>query len=346
MNKFTLADLAQRLDGELIGSAEHSVNSLATLASATSNQLSFLSNPKYASQLKSCKAGAILIHPKQAHLFAGNKILVTNPYLAFAKISQLFAPPLPAAGFIHPSALVDPSAQLHPSVHLGPGVVIEANCRLDEGVIIGAHSVIGHDSVIGAHTQLYPRVTLYHAVELGQKCIVHSGAVIGADGFGFAPTGKDWLKIAQLGRVVIGDQVEIGANSTIDRGALGDTKVGRDVKIDNLVHLAHNVTIGDHTAMAAFVGISGSTEIGANCMLGGHSGLAGHIKVTDSVNLTGMAMVTGSVNEPGVYSSGTGLLPSSSWRKNAVRFRQLDDLNKKVKLLETQLEQLLAASAN
>ncbi len=340
MKTFTLAELAAHINAEVKGDANHPITGLASLKTATQQQVSFLSNPKYTNYLEDSQAGAVLLKPNQADKFAGNSLLVANPYLGFAKLSHLFDDERPTAGEVHPSAIIAADAQVHPSAYIGPGVVIEAGCKIAEGVVIEANSVISKQCVIGKNTHIYPRVTLYRRVEVGQDCIIHSGAVLGADGFGFAPTGGDWIKIAQLGSVIIEDKVEIGANSTIDRGALGNTLICRDVKIDNLVHIAHNVKIGEHTALAAFVGISGSTEIGANCLLGGHSGIAGHIQVCDKVQFTGMAMVTGSITESGTYSSGTGLLPSLRWRKSAVRFRQLEELNQKVKNLENQLRQL------
>lgn len=343
MKKITLAELAAYVQAEVVGDAQYQITGLAPLATANAQQLAFLSNPKYASHLASSKAGAVMLTTDQAHKFSGNRLIVANPYLAFAQISHLFAPSRPQPGCVHESAIISASAQVDPSAHIGPGVVIEADCVIGAEVVIGAYSVLGQNCHLGARTFLHPRVTLYSQVRLGADCLVHSGAVIGADGFGFAPTGADWLKIAQLGGVTIGDKVEIGANAAIDRGALDDTKIGRDVKIDNLVHLAHNVQIGDHTALAAFVGVSGSTSIGANCMIGGQSGFAGHISVCDGANFTGMSMVTGSITEPGVYSSGTGLLPSSQWRRSAVRFRQLDELSRKVKELEDQVRKLTAA---
>ncbi|WP_292253291.1 UDP-3-O-(3-hydroxymyristoyl)glucosamine N-acyltransferase [Marinospirillum sp.] len=340
MKSFTLAELAEYLQAELRGDPQHCIKGLASLELAESNQISFLSNIKYAAYLHQSKAGAVLLKPEQAKDYQGNTLLLKNPYLGFAKLSRLFDDARPAAGYCHPSAVIAADAFIHASAHIGPGVVIESDCEVQAGAVIGAHSVLAQGCVIGENTQLHPRVTLYRRVQIGKDCIIHSGAVLGCDGFGFAPTGGDWEKIAQLGNLIIEDQVEIGANTTIDRGALGDTVIGRDVKIDNLVHIAHNVRVGEHTAITACVGIAGSTEIGANCMFGGNSGIAGHIQICDGVQVTGMGMVTGSITEPGVYSSGTGLLPGNQWRKSAVRFRQLDEMNQKVRNLEKQLQQL------
>lgn len=340
MKTFTLGELATYLGAEVHGNPEHQITEMASLEKATSSQVSFLSNPKFLPYLKNSQAGAVLLKPDQAAEFSGNSLLLANPYLGFAKLSHLFDDEKPPAGVIHPTASIAEGAEIDPSAHLGPYVVIEAGCKIGAGVIIGAHSVLAEGCSIGENTLLHPRVTLYRRVEIGKNCIIHSGAVLGCDGYGFAPTGGDWEKIAQLGNLIIADQVEIGANTAIDRGALGNTVIGKDVKIDNLVHLAHNVKVGEHTAITAQVGVAGSTTIGANCMFGGNSGIAGHIEICDGVQVTGMGMITGSVNKPGVYSSGTGLLPSSNWRKSAVRFRQLEELNQKVKSLETQLRKL------
>lgn len=339
MPTFTLAQLAEALDVELKGDAQLEITGLATLEAAQPHQISFLSNPKYTAFLNTTQAGAVIIKPEQAEAFAGNALLTANPYLCFARLTQLFDDPRPTPGVRHPSAVIAESAELDPSVHVGPGAVIEADCKLAAGVVVGAQCYLGEATQVGPNTLFNPRVTVYRRTLIGQNCILHSGAVIGADGFGFAPTGQGWEKIAQLGRVILEDQVEVGANTTIDRGALGDTHIGRNVKIDNQVMIGHNVQVGEGTAMAAFVGISGSTKIGAHCLLGGSSGYAGHISICDRVQITGMGMVTGSITEPGTYSSGTGLLPSQQWRKSAVRFRQLDELNQKVRRLEKQLSE-------
>lgn len=340
MKKFTLGELATYLGAEVHGDPDYQVTAIASLEKAKASQISFLSNPKYLPYLKDCQAGALLLKPNQVTHFTGNSLLVENPYLGFAKLSHLFDDNKLASGVVHPSAIIAKDAEIDPSAHIGAFVVIEAGCKVAAGAIIGAHSVLAEGCYIGKNTLLHPRVTLYRRVHIGDACIIHSGAVLGCDGYGFAPTSGDWEKIAQLGNLVIADQVEIGANTTIDRGALDNTHINRDVKIDNLVHIAHNVTIGEHTAITAQVGVAGSTNIGANCMLGGHSGIAGHLQICDGVQVTGMSMITGSVNKPGLYSSGTGLLPNSNWRKSAVRFRQLEELNQKVKNLQNQIRQL------
>lgn len=340
MKTFTLGELATYLGADVQGDPEYQVTEMASLEKANASQISFLSNPKYLPYLKDCQAGAVLLKADQAAEFSGNSLLVANPYLGFAKLSHLFDDCKPSAGIIHPSAIIADDAEIDPSAHIGAFVVIESGCKVAAGAVIGAHSVLAEASSIGENTLLHPRVTLYRRVEVGKSCIIHSGTVLGCDGYGFAPTEDGWQKIAQLGELVIADKVEIGANTAIDRGALGNTVIGQDVKIDNLVHIAHNVSVGEHTAITAQVGIAGSTSIGANCMFGGNSGIAGHIKICDGVQVTGMGMITGTVNKPGVYSSGTGLLPNNNWRKSAVRFKQLEELNQKVKSLENQLRKL------
>jgi UDP-3-O-[3-hydroxymyristoyl] glucosamine N-acyltransferase len=235
---------------------------------------------------------------------------------------------------VHPSAIIAASARVATSASVGPGVVIEEEAVIGENVVLGAHTYVGARSSIGNDGWLAPRVTLYHDVSIGERVVIQSGAVLGGEGFGFAKQDGEWLKIAQIGGVTIGDDVEIGANTTIDRGALDDTRIGNDVKLDNQIMIAHNVEIGDHTAMAACVGISGSTKVGRNCMLAGGVGLVGHIDICDNVFVTGMTMVTHSITQPGAYSSGTAMQTAGDWKKNAVRFRQLDDMAKRIRALE------------
>ena len=235
---------------------------------------------------------------------------------------------------MHPSAVVDPAATLGERVEVGPNAVIGAGVTLGDDVIIGPGCVVGADTTIGAGSRLHANVTVCHGVVIGARAILHSGCVIGGDGFGFAHDGARWHKIAQLGGVVLGDDVEVGSCSSIDRGALGDTLIGNDVKIDSQVQIAHNVQIGDHSALAGCVGIAGSTKVGKHCMLGGGVGLSGHLTLCDGVQVTGMSLVTNSISEPGVYSSGTGAMKNAQWRKNAVRFKQLDDIAKRLVRLE------------
>ncbi|WP_203301640.1 UDP-3-O-(3-hydroxymyristoyl)glucosamine N-acyltransferase [Marinobacter sediminum] len=331
---FRLGEIATALGAELKGNPDLEVTGLATLQAATPGQISFLANPSYAKYLANTQASAVIMSPAAVGDSEINVLLLDNPYLGYARLSHWFDPEPVAQPGIHPSAVVDPDAHVADTASIGPNVVIEAGVVVGEQVVIGAGSVIGARAQIGAATVIRPRVTLAHDVVLGQRCHILSGAVIGSDGFGFANEKGVWQRIAQLGRVVLGDDVEVGANTTIDRGALDDTLIGDGVKLDNLIQIAHNVQIGDHSAMAAMVGIAGSTRIGRHCVFGGASGVAGHLEIADQVHLTGMTLVTGDIREAGVYSSGTSADTNRQWRKNAVRFRQLDDLARRIRDLE------------
>ena len=335
---FTLGEIAEFLGAELKGDPSVVITGMATLQAAGPGQISFLANPSYARYLPETRASAVLLSPKTAGDAQTNVLLLDNPYLGYARLSHWFDPaPVPARG-VHPSAVVDPSVTVPASASIGPLVVVEEGVKIGEDVRISAGCIIGARCQIGAGSTLSPRVTLSHDVIMGQRCNILSGAVIGSEGFGFANENGVWHRIAQVGRVVLGDDVEVGANTTIDRGALDDTLIGNGVKLDNLIQIAHNVSIGDHSAMAAFVGIAGSTRVGKHCVFGGASGLAGHLTVTDGVQLTGMTMVTGDISEPGVYSSGTPADTNRLWRKNAVRYRQLDAIARRLKELEKKFE--------
>lgn len=334
----TLAEIAATLGAELKGDPDLEITGLATLETAGPNQLSFLSNPAYSRYLAESRAGAVLISPSMAAESATNVLLLDDPYLGYARISHYFdTSPAPVPG-VHPTAVIDPSVTVPDSASIGPYVVIEAGVSVGERVVIGAHSFIGANCSMGDDCFLRARVTLAHGVTMGHRCHILSGAVIGSDGFGFAVHRGEWHRIAQIGGVTLGDDVEVGANTAIDRGALEDTYLGNGVKVDNLVQVAHNVQIGDHSALAGKVGIAGSTRIGRHCMFGGASGVSGHLTITDGVQVTGMTMVTGDIQEPGVYSSGTGHMNNREWRKNAARFRQLDAMARRLKELEKKIE--------
>jgi UDP-3-O-[3-hydroxymyristoyl] glucosamine N-acyltransferase len=334
---FTLGQLATRLGATLRGSADKAITGLATLQEAGPDQLSFLANPQYRKYLADCRAGAVLLTAADAESYSGNALVVANPYLAYAQLSHLFDRKPRAVAGVHASAWVADDAQVDASASIGAYAVIEGGAQIGAGVTIGAHCVIGARSVVGEGGWLAPRVTLYHDVRIGKRVVIQSGAVIGGEGFGFANEKGVWQKIAQIGGVQIGDDVEIGANTTIDRGALADTLIGNGVKLDNQIMIAHNVQIGDNTAMAGCAGISGSTKIGKNCMIAGGVGMVGHIEVCDGVFVTGMTMVTRSITEPGSYSSGTAMQPAGEWRKSAARIRQLDDMARRLQQLEKQL---------
>lgn len=333
---YTLGDLAGRLGCRLQGDPSVVVHGLASLDSAAAGSLTFLTNRKFKARLADTQASAVILHPEFADATALPCLVTEQPYLAFARASRLFdTTPVPVSG-IHPSAYVAATADVATTASIGPHCTVEEGAIIGPDVILGASCTVGACSSIGAGSRLYSNVSVYHGVVIGERAIVHSGAVIGADGFGFAPNGKVWEKIAQLGGVRIGNDVEIGANSTIDRGAIDDTVIEDGVKIDNLVMIAHNCHIGKNSAIAGCVGMAGSSIVGQNCTLGGGVGLSGHLSLADNVHVTGMTLVTGSIEKSGSYSSGTGMMDSAEWRKSAVRFTQLDKLHRRVSALEQQ----------
>jgi UDP-3-O-[3-hydroxymyristoyl] glucosamine N-acyltransferase len=336
-----LREITERLGGELIGDGERRIDALAPLESATASTLAFLANPLYAKQLASSRAGCVIVAPalRDAAAARGAAIVTPDPYLYFARLTQWWAElsqRVEATG-IHPAALVDPAAAIGAGVAIGAFAVVEAGASLGAGVSIGAHGYVGRDCRVGAGTRLGPRVTLMHGTTIGARGIVHAGAVLGADGFGFAPDQGRWVKIEQLGVVHIGDDVEIGANTCIDRGALGDTLIGDGVKIDNLVQIGHNVRIGAHTAIAGNVGIAGSAAIGEHCMIGGGAGINGHVTIADRVVITGATQVSRSIAKAGVYSGSFPFDDNALWEKNAAVVRNLHTLRNRVRALEKKL---------
>lgn len=331
---YTLGQLAQQINAELVGDPDRIITSLATLQSATHTQLSFIANPAYKKYLEGTHAGAVIVNPDLAEFVSTAKLIVSNPYLAYATLTQLFEPYPSVYTGIHPQAIIGQNVKFGEGVSIAAGAVIGAGASIGAGSIIGAGSVVGEDCVIGDRSCLKANVTLYPGVVMGADCVIHSGAVLGADGFGFAPTKEGWVKIHQLGSVIVGDSVEIGANTTIDRGALDNTVIESGVIIDNLVQIGHNVRLGKNTAIAAHTAIAGSTQIGANCTIAGAVAIAGHLTIADNVHVTGMSMVSASLTEAGSYSSGVPLGPTKEWRKNAARFRQLDTLAQRLIGLE------------
>lgn len=338
-----LGQLAEFLGATLRGDKDKDINGLATLQEAGPDQISFLANPQYRKFLTDTQAAAVLLKPADADSFAGNALLVPDPYLAYARISHLFDPKPKAAAGIHPTAVIADDAVVDPAASIGAFAIVESGARIAAQVTVGAHCFIGARCEIGEGGWLAPRVTLYHDVRIGKRVVIQSGAVLGGEGFGFANEKGVWQKIAQIGGVSIGDDVEIGVNTAIDRGALANTRIGNGVKLDNQIQIAHNVQIGDHTAMAACVGISGSTKIGKHCMLAGGVGLVGHIEICDGVFITGMTMVTHSITEPGSYSSGTAMQPAAEWRKSAARLRKIDDMARRLQKLEKMVETVTSA---
>jgi UDP-3-O-[3-hydroxymyristoyl] glucosamine N-acyltransferase len=331
---YTLGELARRLDLECRGDAAVELKGLAALPSAQSDQLSFLADKRYRDDLPGSAAGAVILTVEMAEQFAGNCLISANPYLSYAQASQLFDDAIGWGEGIAESAFVDPSAVIGDNVSIGPNASIAAGVVIGAGSRIAAGCSIGAAAVIGENCLLHANVTVYHKVRIGDRVKVHSGTVIGSDGFGYAPSREGWTKIAQLGTVVIGNDVEIGACTAIDRGAIEDTVIADGVIIDNQVHIAHNCRIGEGTAIAGCVGMAGSTVIGKNCTMAGMVGIAGHLEICDNVHLSGMTVVTKSITDPGSYSSGTGMMPSRDWRKSAVRFSQLDDIYKRLQALE------------
>ncbi len=333
-----LADIVAALGGELQGDAALRIERLAALEAADGVSLSFLANPRYASQLGSSIAACVVVAPamRELALARGAAIITDDPYLYFARLTQWWAArrrTLPAPG-VHPSAVVEPGARIAAGASIAALVFVAGGAEIAAGAVIGAHCHVGAGAFIGEHTRLAPRVTLGEACRIGARGIVHSGVVIGADGFGFAPADGLWEKIEQLGAVRIGDDVVIGANTCIDRGALDDTLIDDGVKLDNLIQIGHNVRIGAHCAMAGCVGIAGSARIGRHCTFGGGAMVLGHLELADHVHISAATVITRSILKPGQYS---GLFPfddNASWEKNAATLRQLHALRNRLRALE------------
>ncbi len=330
----TIAQLAEHLGSEFKGDGTCEIHGIAPLSIAGTGQATFLDNAKYRKYLTQTKAAVVILANKYLADCPTNAIIADNPHLAYAKLATLFSPKLKHTPGIHASAVVAESAQIAASASVGPNCIVGANVILAEQVVIGAGSVIGDNCVIGEKSQLNANVTLYQGVRIGRHCIIHSGAVIGADGFGFAQSDQGWYKVPQLGGVSIGDRVEIGANTTIDRGAINDTVIEDGVKLDNQIQIGHNVKIGAHTIIAGCVGIAGSTTIGKACMIGGGACLNGHIDIADKSIITGMTGISKSVTEPGIYCSGIQAAKRTEWKKNAIQFNHLHEINERVKKLE------------
>lgn len=335
MQNYTLSQIAELLSAELQGDGALEIKKIATLAHAHTGHIAFLANKKYRSQLETTQASAVILSSDDAPYFSGNKIVVANPYVCYAKLAQLMdTTPRSAQSGIHPSAVIHASAQVSKSAAIGANVVIEADVVIGENVQIGPNSFIGERVKIGSGTKLWPSVSVYHDVEIGADCLFQANTVIGSDGFGYANERGQWLKIPQLGSVIIGDKVEIGASTTIDRGALDDTIIHSNVIIDNQCQIAHNVEINSGTAIAGCTVLAGSVSIGKNCQIGGMSAINGHMSVCDGVIITGMSMVTKSITEPGIYSSGMPHTTNKEWRKSIAHLRNLSDMKSRLKALE------------
>src|SRR4249919_990169 len=327
---FELQELAARFGLELRGEPSTRIHGIGTLMSASASELTFLANPAYRKQLPATRAGAVVLRAQDAGDSPVPCLVATDPYAAFARLAALFEPATAAGAGVHPSAVVEAGAVVAASASIGPLCFVSARARIGDGAVLGPGCVVGEDCELGEGCELIARVTLVARVRLGRRVRVHPGAVLGAEGFGLAMSEGRWLKVPQLGGVLVGDDCEIGANTTIDRGAIEDTVLEEDVRLDNQIQVGHNVRIGAHTAMAGCVAVAGSTRIGRYCLIGGGAGFVGHIEIGDRVTVTARSLVTHSLAGPGEYSSGTPLQPSKAWRRNAARFKQLDDLARKI----------------
>jgi UDP-3-O-[3-hydroxymyristoyl] glucosamine N-acyltransferase len=330
----SLAELARRVNATLEGDGELVVRRIATLEHAQSDAIAFLANPKYRSQLEATRAGAVIVSPADAAATALPKLVSQNPYLTYAKVAMLLHPEPADSPGMHATAVVEDDAEVASDAVVGAHVSIGARARVGRAAKIAAGCVIGADAAIGDGCVLHPNVVVYPRCVIGPRTVVHAGAVIGSAGFGMAEEGGRWLRIPQVGRVVVGADCEIGANTTIDRGAIDDTIIEDDVKLDNQIQVAHNCVIGAHTAIAGCVGIAGSARIGRNCRIGGAAMIGGHLSIPDGTVIGGAAVVMNTIDDAGAYSGAFPLLPYRDWRKVSVRLRRLDELADRVRALE------------
>lgn len=338
--KITLKQLAEHVNGRVIGDEKCLVEHVATLKNAGEGDISFLTNMKYKADLDKTKATAVILKEKHATECQTNVIIVDDPHPAYAKIATLlYRKDLEQTG-VHPSSIVDQEATIAKSAWIGPHCVIEKGVVIKDDTIIGAGCYIGRNTIIGDRCHLTANITIMDNTTIGERVLLHPGVVIGADGFGQAYENGKWIKVPQVGNVRIGNDVEVGANTTIDRGAIEDTVIGDGVKLDNLIQIGHNVRIGENTVIAACSAVAGSTEIGENCLIGGTVAIAGHLSIADNVTITGRSTVLQSVKESGIYSSSTPLEPNKLWHKNHVRFKQLDEMARRLKVLEKELDKL------
>ena len=337
---FSLAELAGRFGGTVLGDAAVRIRQVAPLETAGPDELSFLTNRKYQKLLSTTRAAAVLLAEESAAATQLPRIVCKNPYASYARIAALINPESRPEAGVHARAVVDAQARVAASASVGPCAVIEQGADIGEGVVIGANCFVGRGVRIGAHSRLHPNATIYHDCVIGERVILHSGVVIGADGFGMAMDEGRWLKIPQIGRVLIGDDVEVGASTTIDRGALDDTVIEEGVKLDNQIQIGHNCHIGAHTAIAGCTGIAGSTRIGKYCMLGGNAMISGHLTIADRVVVSGGTLVAKSITAPGTYTAVFPMLPHDQWLKNAALVRHLDEMMDRVRDLEDKMKKL------
>jgi UDP-3-O-[3-hydroxymyristoyl] glucosamine N-acyltransferase len=319
----TSGDLVKKLGGELIGDSNILINSVASLESAHKNSISFFNNPRYSDLLRTTKAAVVIVNRESLSFRSGVSIVIDNPYLYFAKVSQLLNPSKSLKKEVHKSAIIHPSCKLGLDIYIGPNVVIHENVSIDDGVVIHAGSMIEADSVIGKASVIHPHVVIKANTVIGKNCTLYAGCVIGSDGFGYAKDDNKWIAIPQTGRVILGDNVDIGSNSTIDRGTLDDTIISSGVKIDNLVQIGHNCMIGENTIIAGCVGIAGSAKIGKNCAIGGAAMILGHLSITDNVTISPGSMITRSIKTSGTYTALMPFQDHEAWLKTAAKIRRL-----------------------
>jgi UDP-3-O-[3-hydroxymyristoyl] glucosamine N-acyltransferase len=329
-----LGELAVRFGCELRGDPDAVVDRIGTLQDAGEGSLAFLANPRYRKFLPGTRATAVVLDAASAAQCATNALVAANPYATYARIAQYLNPEPGLKGGRHPSAIVEPDAQVDATAWIGPGAYVGSGAVLGARVQVGPGCVILERVTLGADTRCVANVTVAARVRVGERCLLHPGVVLGADGFGQAPDKDGYVKVPQLGAVVLGDDVEVGANSTIDRGAIGDTVIERGVKIDNQVQIGHNTRVGEHTVIAGCVGISGSVTIGRRCMLGGMVGVVGHLEIADDVYVTGKTMVSHSITKPGIYSGQLPFDEAQRFRRNSARFQKLDEFARRVLRLE------------
>jgi len=337
---WTLAQLAKHVNAEIKGDGECEIHSVATLLNAGQGQISFFTNSKYKTQLQQTHASAVILHPDFVADCPVNALVVQNPHAVYARIAQLLYPLLEDSGSIHPSAQIAPDASVANTASVGANAVIDSGAIIDAHVFIGANSYVGKHSRIGNNSRILANVTICDNITVGKRVILHPGVVIGADGFGQAYDAGVWVKVPQIGGVRLGDDVEIGANTTVDRGAIEDTVIEEGVKLDNQIQIAHNVRIGAHTVIAAATAIAGSTTIGQHCMIAGAVAIAGHLTIADNVTITGMTMVTKSIPEAGSYSSGISAENTAIWHRLHARIKKLDDMAKRLQHIDKKLKPL------
>lgn len=337
---YRLSEIASQLGGRVLGDAAVRITQIATLETAQPGQISFLTNSKYRGQLATTRASAVILGEADADATELPRIVTDNPYAYFAKVSAMLNPMPKAVQGVHPGAVIGAGARIDATASIAATAVIGEGATIGAFSVIGEGCCVGANVIIGSHARLYPRVVIYHDCVIGDNLIAHSGAVIGSDGFGFAMEEGRWAKIPQIGRVVIGNDVEIGANTTIDRGALNDTVIEDGVKLDNQIQVAHNVRIGAHTAIAGCVGIAGSTSIGRYCRIGGSAGILGHLQIADHVEIAAFTLIGKSIREAGSYAAIFPFSRTEDWRRNTVHLRHLDDMAKRIKALEKEIDSI------